>query len=74
MLPAIRFDDQLHFEARKVGNVVVNRHLAAKSKPEDLSLPQETPQDSFRVCHVPAELSRIVVWHWCGGYPPSSFG
>jgi len=74
MLSAICFDDRLYFQARKVDNVVINRHLAAESKPQDLPLAQEAPQGPFRVRHVLAELSCILVWHWCSGYPPSSFG
>ena len=40
MLATINLDHQSGFQAGKVDNVVVNRHLPAKAKPIDLPLAQ----------------------------------
>ena len=74
MLTAICLNDQPCFQARKVSDVVIDRHLPAESKSADLPLPQETPQGTLRVCHVLAEIASVSVRHRCGGSPPSSFG
>jgi len=72
VLSPINLYNQACFKACKVDNVVVNRDLAAEAKPIDLPLTQQPPQGALRVRHVPAELTSVLVWHWCGGYPPSS--
>jgi hypothetical protein len=49
VLCAIRFDDYLAFQARKVRDIAANRLLAAKLPAPKLTIPQVAPQNSL--CH-----------------------
>jgi len=47
MLTAIYLDDELRFHARKIGNVIADRHLSPKAIPRQLSIAQKAPQMSL---------------------------
>jgi len=49
MLTTIHFDNQQILQAHKIGDVVTNCYLSAKFVSDKTSIPQMSPQQSFRI-------------------------
>jgi len=57
VLRTIQFDNQLSFNAAKVGNVGRNRMLAAELQSAQLLSTQDTQQPAFCICHFLAQTT-----------------
>jgi len=66
MLPAIDFDDQMRFEARKVDDVRTDRNLTSKPVRFDLLVPYAMPECALRIRHVTAKIAGVTVRHGRG--------
>jgi hypothetical protein len=56
MLPAVQFDDEAPFDARKIHEECPDRMLAAEFASAKMPVPQIAPQQSLGVCLTPAQL------------------
>src|SRR5258708_1973372 len=72
VLPAVDFDDKARFQTNEVGDVLVDRDLAAKSMSIELLSAQSRPELRFTVGWIAAELSTDTTCHDLSRlYPPS---